>query len=263
MIEMSPDRGNLLYAAKYLDKNDPIEMTFSSLIFELKANNVSTPRTIIYCQTRKQCSVVYRIFEVYLGKDMYHEQPTPQNRMVEMYHAGTAKSVKDHVLQNMTKDTGHIRVLICTIAFGMGVNCKSIRRIVHFGPSKSVEQYVQECGCAGRDGLASVCVLLFNGLLSAHCSKDMKKYGQLEECRCKWLMNHFGIHDIHSTLDYLHQCCDICARVCKCQNGNCTTFQNPGKVSEELSFIPPDITKAIVIRTVTQQEKVCLREKTS
>ena len=107
-----------MYAAKYLHKNDPIEMAFSSLIFELKAN-VSTQRTIIYCQTRKQCSIVYPVFEVYLGKDMYHEQLTPRNRTVEMYHAGTAKSVKDHVLQNMTKDTGHIRVLICTIAFGM------------------------------------------------------------------------------------------------------------------------------------------------
>ena len=89
----------------------------------------------------------------------------------------------------------------------------------------------------------------------------MTKYGQVEECRHKWLMNHFGIHDIHSTLDYLHQCCDICARVCKCQNENCTTFWNHGKVSEELSSISPDITKTIVIRTVTQQEKVCLREK--
>ena len=156
LIEMSPDRGNLLYAAKYLDKNDPIEMAFPSPISKLKA----TPRTIIYCQTIKQRSIVYRIFEANLGKDMYHEQPIPQNRMVEMYHAGTTKSVKDHVLQNMTKDTGDIRVLICTIAFSMGVNCKSMRRIVHFGPSKSVEQYVQECGRAGRDGLASVCVLL-------------------------------------------------------------------------------------------------------
>ena len=89
---MSPNKGNLLYAAKYLHKNHSIEMAFSSLIFELKANNVSTQRTIIYCQTRKQCSIVYPVFEVYLGKDMYHEQPTPRNRTVDVYHAGTAKS---------------------------------------------------------------------------------------------------------------------------------------------------------------------------
>ena len=36
--------------------------------------------------------------------------------------------------------------LICSVAFGMGVNCKKVRRVIHFGPSKSVELYVQECG---------------------------------------------------------------------------------------------------------------------
>ncbi len=117
----------------------------------------------------------------------------PQNRFVEMYHAGTANSVKEHVLENMAKGDGHIRVLICTVAFGMGVNCKSVRRVVHFGPSKSVELYVQECGRAGRDGLPSKCVLLFNGLLSGRCDAEMKKYCQLEDCRRKWLMNHFGV----------------------------------------------------------------------
>ncbi len=56
----------------------------------------------------------------------------------------------------MAKGDGHIRVLICTVAFGMGVNCKSVRRVVHFGPSKSVELYVQESGRAGRDGFCLI-----------------------------------------------------------------------------------------------------------
>ena len=93
-----------------------------------------------------------------------------------MYHAGTPASVKEHISQAMATDDRRIRVLICTVAFGMGVNCKSVRRVIHFGPSKSVQLYIQESGHAGRDSLQSTCILLYNGLLSANCDNDMKQY---------------------------------------------------------------------------------------
>ena len=98
--------------------------------------------------------------------------------------------MKEHLVDNMASDEGHLRVLISTIAFGMEVNCKKVRRIIYFGPSKSMEMYVQECGRAGRDGLPSTCVL------SAQCDKDMKHYVSTTECRCNVLINHFGFeHD--------------------------------------------------------------------
>ena len=65
----------------------------------------------------------------------------------------------------MTIAGSHLQVLIATIAFGMGVNCKGVRRVIHFGPSKNIEQYVQESGRAGRDGEDSTCIILYNGLL--------------------------------------------------------------------------------------------------
>jgi superfamily II DNA/RNA helicase len=55
-----------------------------------------------------------------------------------MYHAGKPDQMKMHIL-----------VLISTIAFGMGIDCKSVRRVIHFGPSKNLESYVQESGRAG------------------------------------------------------------------------------------------------------------------
>lgn len=83
------------------------------------------------------------------SKQMYHGHISSRNRMIEMYHAGTPAPVKEHIAQMMATDDGQIGTLICTAAFGMGVNWKSMRHVIHFGPSKSVELYFQESGCAG------------------------------------------------------------------------------------------------------------------
>ena len=111
-VEQSPNRPNLFYAKQYLDKNDALEKQFGSLIDELKTKGTETPRTLIYCQTRKQCSVLFRMFEVYLGKEMYNGGVKPQNRVVDMYHAGTPEAVKNHICGDMVHDHGQIRVLI-------------------------------------------------------------------------------------------------------------------------------------------------------
>ena len=46
-------------------------------------------------------------------------------------------------------------MVICTIAFGMGIDCVYVRQVIHWGPSSDIESYVQECGRAGRNGLPS------------------------------------------------------------------------------------------------------------
>lgn len=61
----------------------------------------------------------------------------PQNRLVEMFPAGTTSRVKEHIAGSMACDEGHLLVLIST--FRMGVNCKKVIPVTHFSPSKSVE----------------------------------------------------------------------------------------------------------------------------
>ena len=118
----------------------------------------------------------------------------------------------------MTIAGSHLQVLIATIAFGMGVNCKGVRRVIHFGPSKNIEQYVQESGRAGRDGEDSTCIILYNGLLSANCEKEMKKYLQSERCRRQELVRNFATYYSNETTPS-HKCCDICAK--KCASPDC------------------------------------------
>lgn len=146
---------------------------------ELKKNGIkSQKRTIIYCQKRKQCSVLYRMFETELGDALYHDRKSPKNYIVKMFQAGTPKPVKEvHIQQHVsTRSDGCITILISTVAFRMGVDCKSVRRVIPFCPPPTVEAYARECGRAGRDGLQSCCVLLFNGLASVHCDHTMKSF---------------------------------------------------------------------------------------
>ena len=252
-IEKSPNRPNLMFNLTYLDKDIPYEDLFSPLIEDVKKHGVSTDRTLIYCQTRKQCSVLFRLFQISLGDNMYYGECKPRNRIVEMYHAGTPSSVKEHVTQLMSEDCGHLRILIATVAFGMGVNCKEVRRTIHFGPSKNIEQYVQESGRAGRDGKQSSCVLLFNGILATHCEKEMKDVLHSEECRRKYILHHFGYESEYSGMP-CHLCCDVCACHCDCGSDDCGKHWS--LESEAVKVDQPTRTKK-----VNEMQKLELKQK--
>ena len=172
-----------------------------------------------------------------------------------MFHAGTPDSVKKHILDNLSQADGHIRVIACTIAFGMGVNCKGVHRIIHFGPSKNLECYVQECRRTGRDGEPSSCLLLHNGLLGAHCMDDIKEYTtNTTDCRRTSLYRHFPGKFTFSVMG--HQCCDICAKSCSCGQETCS---EPAKFS-----FPANSDVAMdheSVRLVKEKDKQILRNE--
>ena len=69
-----------------------------------------------------------------------------------MFHAGTPAQAREHIIEQASKKDSHLRKITCIVAFGMGVNCATFNKVIHFGPSKNIESYVQVCGRAGRDG---------------------------------------------------------------------------------------------------------------
>ena len=135
-----------------------------------------------------------------------------------MFHAGTPAQVKEHIIEQASKKDSHLRIIICTVAFGMGVNCASFNKVIHFGPSKNIESYVQECGRAGRDGEESLCHLLHNNLLTSRCEDDMKQYVYSDSCRRLTIAKWFGCLKVEK--ESLCSCCDKCALQCEC-DANC------------------------------------------
>lgn len=76
-----------------------------------------------------------------------------KNRLVAEFVGCTAAKEKDVIISSYSKpDTAPFaRVVICTVAFGMGVDVPDIRRGIHWLPAEDIDTYVQECGHAGRD----------------------------------------------------------------------------------------------------------------
>ncbi|HUR28443.1 MAG TPA: DNA helicase RecQ [Planctomycetota bacterium] len=76
------------------------------------------------------------------------------------YHAGLTPEVRKHHQEQFLQE--RIDVIVATVAFGMGIDRSDVRYVVHASLPKGIEQYSQESGRAGRDGLAAECVLLYS-----------------------------------------------------------------------------------------------------
>jgi len=170
---------------------------------------------IIYAQTRKK---VEKIVQKLRDAGVY----------AKGYHAGLSPVKRKQIQTSFIKD--EVSIIVATIAFGMGIDKSNVRFVIHVNIPKSIEQYQQESGRAGRDGLPSECILLYrysditlhrklsqlNGppslerqkILNMHF-KEIGQYCTSPICRHTLLLKHFNQFP---KLDYVDSCnaCDVC-----------------------------------------------------
>ncbi|MDP2174146.1 MAG: DNA helicase RecQ [Candidatus Cloacimonadaceae bacterium] len=117
---------------------------FIKLLNFLKAH--SGENGLIYCLTRKNV-------------DTLTDKLQSEGFSVLPYHAGLSDEERNRNQEAFIRD--EIRIIVATIAFGMGINKSNIRFVVHFDLPKNLETYYQEIGRSGRDGLPAVCMMMF------------------------------------------------------------------------------------------------------
>lgn len=166
---------------------------------------------IIYCNSRRQ------VDELAMSLDN-------MGYSVMNYHAGLSDDVRARNQSLFVKD--EIQIMVATIAFGMGIDKSNVRYVINFDLPKSIEEYYQEIGRAGRDGLPSSALLLYspgdihkirwffeesgNPEQSEKLLQAMIKFAQAKECRRKSLLAYFGEKYIPGSKNNF-PCCDICS----------------------------------------------------
>ena len=220
VIALSPCKDNIAYAVAPFTT---LEESFNPLVTRIRKERKLFPKMIIYCRTFEECSSLYIFFRKKLGADFTEPvgaPDLPRFRLIDMYLSCTDKVVKDSIISNFTCPS-HLRVVIATVAFGMGIDCPDVRQVIHLGPSSDIESYVQETGRAGRNGMQAMALLLRNAKTEKYGDKSMKEYvSNNTECRRDMLFGNFdGYSHVDDNAPCL--CCDVCWANCSC--GDCAT----------------------------------------
>jgi RecQ family ATP-dependent DNA helicase len=142
-LTQSFNRKNLHYIIR-----KKVHRTVVPDIYSYITNNHAGSCGIIYCTSRKSCEELAEVLSRNYNLEAIH------------YHAGLSKEDRQRIQRDW--QNGVFKVIVATVAFGMGIDKPDVRFVIHHSLPHSMEGYYQETGRAGRDGRDSECILFYN-----------------------------------------------------------------------------------------------------
>ena len=218
IIGLQPDRINI----KYIVKECPsVKDLCHQLGDELKSKRLLTPKTVLFCHSLQHCANIYGSVKRCLVKDITEPPESPpyyNNYLISVFTSVSTVQMRELLLQEFSTAGSVLRLLIATTAFGLGVDCSDIERVIHWGSPSTLEELVQEAGRSGRDGRPAQAIL-YPKFVGKRITNAMKDYQQnTKECRRINLFRNFlfAMQELDNLPMIACACCDLCEKLCNC-----------------------------------------------
>lgn len=216
-ISKIPNKLNIKYIVQ--SKPDDVSSCIKHIAEDIYLNKNKAAKRIVFCSSYSLCAVIFKtiVCELASLNCLHIEGQSTCN----IFTSSTDGNQKDLILSQFTTTSSCLKVIVATSAFGLGLDAPDVSEVIHWGPPRTIEQYVQETGRCGRDGRNAKVILYkegsdFTGFSSI--DEDMKAYCNLENtsCRRNKLMETFDPSGYVKKPQILHDCCDNCQIRCQC-----------------------------------------------
>lgn len=230
IIEVNPDRPNIFLSSSTRPSHgeEKVSSVLEPLLSELQCKRLACPLTVVYGKL-ETISTCYAYFSDKMRNYQYEPigaSPIARNRLFTQFHAQYPEEERQRIVEELVTGNSKLRVVFATVAFGIGLDITNIRGIVHIGVPYTIEEYFQEAGRAGRDGLPAKAHIYFNSYDISKGKKNlsnaMRKYVKVQNCKRAFILNYFGFQlpprtgPLHECCDYHFQCCDCDECVISC-----------------------------------------------